>query len=203
MTKKETAKFVEYLLSRDSNHNSLNQKLIAELVNGSKTWADRLQKPEIVQMAEQLTGAGQQVPLPHAATYGRMQSADDTFMRATATMMPGGFSTMQNKPGNLVSAMGPTEFLYEFDFDENGALFYLGSHGKKKIWQNPHVLGQVEAFSSALGSGSVTSVVGRSVANLRTIDEPLSFFGVDLGTERRLLPTCYTLRNRGSGTHVL
>ena len=37
----------------------------------------------------------------------------------------------------------PTEFLFEFNFDENGALYFLGSMGKKKLWQNPHALGQV------------------------------------------------------------
>lgn len=45
--------------------------------------------------------------------------------------------------------------------------------------------------------------MGRTVQNCRTEDEPYSFFGVDLGMERRLLPTCYTLRNRKSATHVL
>jgi len=28
----------------------------------------------------------------------------------------------------------PTEFVYEHDFDENGALYFLGSFGKKKMW---------------------------------------------------------------------
>ena len=28
----------------------------------------------------------------------------------------------------------PTEFLFEFNFDENGALYFLGSMGKKKLW---------------------------------------------------------------------
>lgn len=28
----------------------------------------------------------------------------------------------------------PTEFVYEHDFDENGALYFLGSYGKKKMW---------------------------------------------------------------------
>ena len=99
--------------------------------------------------------------------------------------------------------MGPKDFQYAYDFDENGVLFYLGSAGKTRVWQNPHVLGQVQAFCSSIGSGSVEQFVGRSVANCRTIDEPGSFFGVDLGLDRKLLPTHYTLRNRGSSTHVL
>lgn len=32
----------------------------------------------------------------------------------------------------------PSEFRHEYDMDENGALFFLGSAGKRKMWQNPH-----------------------------------------------------------------
>ncbi len=39
--------------------------------------------------------------------------------------------------------------------------------------------------------------------NCRTLNEPFSFFGVDLGEGRHLIPTCYSLRNRNSSTHVL
>ena len=45
--------------------------------------------------------------------------------------------------------------------------------------------------------------MGRDVKNCRTEDEPYSFFGVDLGMERRVVPTHYTIRNRKSNTHVL
>ena len=92
----------------------------------------------------------------------------------------------------------PTEFLFEYNFDEQGALYFLGSFGKKRLWQNPHALGQIQAFASSIGMGSVENFVGRNVVNCRTLDEPYSFYGVDLGFERRLLPTCYTLRNRNS-----
>ena len=98
----------------------------------------------------------------------------------------------------------PSEFAFEYNFDENGVLYYLGSLGKRRNWQNPHALGQVRAFASSLGNNcNVDSFVGRSVTNCRTEDEPFSFFGVDLGTERRLVPTHYTLRNRNSPTHVV
>jgi hypothetical protein len=39
--------------------------------------------------------------------------------------------------------------------------------------------------------------------NCRTGNEPYSYFGVDLGDGRRLLPTCYSLRNRNSSTFVM
>ena len=35
----------------------------------------------------------------------------------------------------------PSEFVFDFDFDENGALYFLGSYGKKRMYQNPHHLG--------------------------------------------------------------
>mmetsp|Transcript_21420 Transcript_21420/g.20588 ORF Transcript_21420/g.20588 Transcript_21420/m.20588 type:complete len:109 (+) Transcript_21420:1788-2114(+) len=35
------------------------------------------------------------------------------------------------------------------------------------------------------------------------MNELCSYFGVDLGMDRQLLPTCYTIRNRNSTTHVL
>ena len=111
---------------------------------------------------------------------------------------------MMDATGNALAKIEqPTEFLFEYNFDENGALYYLGSFGKKRLWQNPHALGQVQAFASSIGMGSVENFVGRNVVNCRTLDEPYSFYGVDLGFERRLLPTCYTLRNRNASTHVM
>jgi len=28
----------------------------------------------------------------------------------------------------------PSEFVFDYDFDENGALYFLGSFGKKRVW---------------------------------------------------------------------
>jgi hypothetical protein len=97
----------------------------------------------------------------------------------------------------------PSEFIFEYDMDENGALFFLGSFGKKRIYQNPHVIGQVQAFASSLGAGKSEDFVGRQVLNCRTQNEPFSYYGVDLGEGRLFLPTCYTIRNRNSTTHVM
>jgi hypothetical protein len=41
---------------------------------------------------------------------------------------------------NEYVATPPTEFVYQHDMDENGALFFLGSRGKQKHYQNPHTL---------------------------------------------------------------
>jgi len=61
----------------------------------------------------------------------------------------------------------------------------------------------VRAFASSIGSGYVDDIVGRSLSNCRTLNEPLSFVGVDFGEGRRVLPTAYSLRNRNSEAHIL
>lgn len=37
----------------------------------------------------------------------------------------------------------PTEFFFDHNFDEKGALYYLGSIGRRRLWQNPHTVGVV------------------------------------------------------------
>ncbi|MCQ2816984.1 MAG: hypothetical protein MJ252_06940 [archaeon] len=94
-------------------------------------------------------------------------------------------------------------FKYEYDFDENGVLYYLGTNGRTTHYRNPHEIGQCRAFCSSLGKGNLADFVGREIVNLRTNNEENSFFGVDLGEERFLIPTSYSLRNRNSTSHVL
>ena len=94
-------------------------------------------------------------------------------------------------------------FKYTYDFDENGALYYLGTRGKTTIYRNPHELNLVTAFASSLSKGQISDFVGRNLVNLRTENEENSFFGVDLGENRTLVPVAYSLRNRNSSTHVM
>lgn len=35
----------------------------------------------------------------------------------------------------------PNEFFFDYNFDECGVLYYLGTMGKRRNWQNPHALG--------------------------------------------------------------
>ena len=55
---------------------------------------------------------------------------------------------------------------------------------------------------SSIRSGKLEDFVGRSASNLSTNNEKNSYFGVDLGKDRYLFPTAYTIRNRNSTTHV-
>ena len=95
------------------------------------------------------------------------------------------------------------EFNYNYDFDENGVLFYLATLGKTTPYRNPHLIQQVKAFYSSLGKGNIYEFVGREIVNLRTLNEPYSFFGVDLGEDRYFIPSAYTIRNRNSSSHVM
>jgi hypothetical protein len=104
---------------------------------------------------------------------------------------------------SLVPPLRPIDFIYEHDFDTNGVFYFLGTYGHKRPWQNPHALGQVQCFTSSIGNGKVEDIVGRYSVNCRTLNEPYSFFGIDLGVGRQLAPTCYSLKNRNSETHVL
>ena len=94
-------------------------------------------------------------------------------------------------------------FKYTYDFDENGALYYLGTKGRKNQYRNPHELKLVTAFASSLSKGQISDFVGRNLVNLRTENEENSFFGVDLGENRTLVPMAYSIRNRNSSTHVM
>ena len=94
----------------------------------------------------------------------------------------------------------PIYFEYQYDFDENGVLFYLGSYGRKRLWQNPHLTGQIRGFASSVGNGKLEDFVGRTATNCRTLNEAGSFFGVDLGEGRLFTPTYYSIRNRNSST---
>lgn len=147
-------------------------------------------------------------------TFGGM---DDTFARADFNDQPAPLyppAKFDLPGGNRSRRIGPqaalpimntskTSFDYSFDFDENGLFYFLGTSGGRKLWQNPHLSGQVQAFASSIGFGSVQDLVGRKCVNLRTLNEPFSFFGIDLGEGRKIMPTCYTIMNRNSSTHVL
>ena len=87
----------------------------------------------------------------HAYNMQTLQSRQGTLQQTKGSMprMPQQSFNMQlAQSADLAGTTGqqisqPTEFQFEFNFDEHGALYFLGSMGKKKLWQNPHALGQV------------------------------------------------------------
>lgn len=94
-------------------------------------------------------------------------------------------------------------FTYQYDFDENGAMYYLGTRGRNTEYTNPYSLGEVKVYFSSMGKGSYEDLVGRSLVNCRTLNEPNAFMGIDLTEGRSLIPSCYTIRNRDSSRHIM
>ncbi|CAG9333179.1 unnamed protein product [Blepharisma stoltei] len=115
---------------------------------------------------------------------------------------PQKFAQSFRLPNEKNKLENPTEFVYSYDFDENGAIYFLATNGKSTAWANPHISGQVQVFASSIGYGRLEDFVGRSVTNLRTLNEIGSFFGIDFGPGKLLMPTSYTIRNRNSSSHV-
>ena len=103
----------------------------------------------------------------------------------------------------LIMSVPKPIFKYTYDFDENGALYFLGTKGKRHQYRNPHEINMVKAFASSISKGQVSDFVGRNLVNLRTENEENSFFGVDLGKNRTLVPSAYSIRNRNSSSHVM
>ena len=79
----------------------------------------------------------------------------------------------------------------------------MGTFGKSLPYTNPYTLNQVRVFFSSMGRGSYEDLVGRSLVNCRTLNEPNAFMGIDFGADKNLVPSCYTIRNRDSTRHVM
>eukprot|EP01095_Lingulamoeba_sp_RSL-Kostka_P013509 TRINITY_DN5622_c1_g1_i2.p1 TRINITY_DN5622_c1_g1~~TRINITY_DN5622_c1_g1_i2.p1 ORF type:complete len:489 (+),score=134.71 TRINITY_DN5622_c1_g1_i2:132-1598(+) len=87
------------------------------------------------------------------------------------------------------------QFEYKYDFDENGILFWIATKGKKSPWQNPHLkkLIKVTAPSNNIIKGHPSELVSRNPSELWTGDVPASWFAIDLGESRTIIPTHYRL----------
>ena len=101
-------------------------------------------------------------------------------------------------------SLSPVEFVYKYDFDDNGVIYYLGSYGKTRKWVNPNDLKIVDVFFSSIGVGvKPEDFIGRDCVNCCTKNEKNAFMALDLGEGRYLFPSCYTVRNRPSRKYVL
>jgi hypothetical protein len=115
-----------------------------------------------------------------------------------------GFNDNYNYEGmNSQDNDDDTIFTYRYDFDENGALYHLGTRGRTAEYTNPYTRGEVKVYFSSMGKGSYEDLVGRALVNCRTLNEPNAFMGIDLSEGRYLVPSCYTIRNRDSSRHIM
>lgn len=90
-------------------------------------------------------------------------------------------------------------FEYSFDFDENGVLYHIGTKGGTARWRNPSLVENgVIVTTSSTDKGDSITIVGRKAVECWTNDVPSSWFSIDLGVDRSLLITYYTLRHGGN-----
>jgi hypothetical protein len=89
-------------------------------------------------------------------------------------------------------------FEYSSDFDNNGILYWIATNGGRAAWQNPHHTKRITVMASSIEKGDPTELVGIVPTELWTKDVPASWFCIDLGRNRSVVPTYYTLRHGGN-----
>jgi hypothetical protein len=182
--------------SQMSKDKSINLNCEDDLVNHMKTSQNIKQKDMLnpnkmsQSITQSLSGPSPRPPQDMKMSYNFNNLSSPQFMR-------------ESHIAETSSLNKIVEFIYDYDFDENGVFYYLGTLGKSTIFRNPHQIGQLKIFSSSIGKGSLGDLVTRESINLRTLNEPMSYFGVDLGEDRYLVPTCYSIKNRNSSSHVM
>lgn len=96
-------------------------------------------------------------------------------------------------------------FDYQQDFDCNGVLYYIGTGGGAHEHRNPAIpvagidFIPVKVSASSIQKGTPLLVLARDEESHQfwTANVPASWFCVDLGEARAVLPTHYTLRHGG------
>ncbi len=78
---------------------------------------------------------------------------------------------------------------YEYDFDDKGVIFWIGSKNKTEMFMNPHVSGEINVSMSSCYKGKPANVVSRSIEGVPTYTENSlnSWIKIDLGPHRLLL----------------
>lgn len=65
-------------------------------------------------------------------------------------------------------------------------------------WRNPHYTKRICVSASSIEKGDYRELAGLAPTELWTKDVPASWFMIDLGPGRSVIPTFYTLRHGGN-----
>jgi ankyrin repeat protein len=79
-----------------------------------------------------------------------------------------------------------------------GILAWIATKGHTMAWRNPHESGRVRVTVSSIEKGAPHELVGATPTELWTKDVPASWFCVDVGSQRRVGPTFYSVRHGGN-----
>ena len=88
------------------------------------------------------------------------------------------------------------------DIYHKDILYYIGTKGNTVEYENP-TMSKVSVSSSSEVKGDINEFVGRNIVNIRTENKNESYFTVDLGEGRYVIPSSYAIRNRNGTTHIM
>jgi len=91
------------------------------------------------------------------------------------------------------------EFQFHHDFDQGGILYYIATNGGTENFENPSITLRVKMTSSSIEKGHPNFITDyREPRECWTRDVPASWFQLDLGPSRKVIPNYYTLRHGGN-----
>ncbi|PRP84610.1 hypothetical protein PROFUN_09283 [Planoprotostelium fungivorum] len=140
---------------------------------------------------EELQRASQEALLPKAILLEALM------IRIASHECPEKAKTQQKR----LQKRAPYGFQFEYKTDlEGGVLYWIGTKGGTGKWRNPCVLDNgIVIHASSLNKGNPFDIADYiKPKDIWTDDVPSSWYCVDLGASRSLLPTYYTLRHGGS-----
>eukprot|EP01096_Ripella_sp_DP13-Kostka_P014564 TRINITY_DN6624_c0_g1_i1.p1 TRINITY_DN6624_c0_g1~~TRINITY_DN6624_c0_g1_i1.p1 ORF type:complete len:228 (-),score=65.59 TRINITY_DN6624_c0_g1_i1:109-702(-) len=82
--------------------------------------------------------------------------------------------------------------------DHKGVVHWLSTHYGRMARENPHTCGRLLVTSSSVEKGHERNLVDAKPSELWTSDVPSSWFCIDLGPNRKIVPTAYSLRHGGN-----
>ena len=89
---------------------------------------------------------------------------------------------------------------YEYDFDENGVIYWIGTKNKTIEFSNPQLSGDMTMVMSSCYKGKVENLTSRTIQGTPTYTENSlnSWIKLDLGANRLLLADHYTIKHGGA-----
>jgi hypothetical protein len=107
----------------------------------------------------------------------------------------GGGPAAPSSPMNVAPA---EDAIMSFEFsgkngDNNGYVYWLGTEGKTKKFENPHANQRLRITSSGMSKGDESAVVSRKRGEVSIAPGQDVFLCMDLGRSRTMVPTHYTL----------
>eukprot|EP00007_Cunea_sp_BSH-02190019_P009022 CAMPEP_0174241140 /NCGR_PEP_ID=MMETSP0417-20130205/21972_1 /TAXON_ID=242541 /ORGANISM="Mayorella sp, Strain BSH-02190019" /LENGTH=828 /DNA_ID=CAMNT_0015320341 /DNA_START=117 /DNA_END=2600 /DNA_ORIENTATION=- len=79
-----------------------------------------------------------------------------------------------------------------------GVLDWIATQSGTKAWENPHEKQEIHVTASSIEKGSPHHLVDHEPSELWSKDVPASWFCIDLGANRLVTPTYYTVRHGGN-----